>query len=144
MRSTTQQIEPGNATTPDHADAAWIHKQRRGLQRLIHATGFSISGLRVGWTEPAFRLEVLVGAPMLAMAFWLGHGWAEISLLAGSVILVLIVELINTAIEATVDRMGLQWHELAKRAKDLSSAAVLLALLMCLAVWASALCARLT
>jgi diacylglycerol kinase (ATP) len=129
---------------PDGAPgAAWAHKQRRGLRRLIHATGFSMAGLRTGWAEPAFRLEVLIGVPVIVLAFWLGRGWTEISLLAGSVVLVLIVELLNTAIEATVDRIGAQWHELAKRAKDLGSAAVLLALLLCVCIWASALWARL-
>ena len=129
---------------PDGADATWAHKQRRGLQRLIHAGGFSLAGLRMGWGEPAFRLEVLIGVPMMALAFWLGRGWVEVSLLAGSVVLVLIVELLNTAIEAAVDRMGTQWHELAKRAKDLGSAAVLLALILCACIWASALWERLT
>lgn len=103
-----------------------------------------MAGLRMGWGEPAFRLEVLIGVPMMALAFWLGQSWAEVSLLAGSVVLVLIVELLNTAIEAAVDRMGTQWHELAKRAKDLGSAAVLLALLFCVCIWAGALWGRLT
>lgn len=129
---------------PGGPGAASAHKQRRGLTRLIHATGFSLAGLRTGWGEPAFRLEMLIGVPMMVLAFWLGQGWTEISLLAGSVMLVLIVELINTAIEATVDRIGAQWHQLAKRAKDLGSAAVFLALLLCLCIWAGALWARLT
>ena len=142
------QFKPELQTAADLAseggpDAARAHKQRRGLVRLIHAAGFSMAGLRTGWGEPAFRLEVLIGLPMMILAFWLGRGWTEIGLLAGSVVLVLIVELINTAIEATVDRIGAQWHELAKRAKDLGSAAVLLALLLCLCIWASALWARL-
>jgi diacylglycerol kinase (ATP) len=136
--------EPAAVASQGHPSAASTHKQRRGLNRLIHATGFSLAGLRTGWGEPAFRLETLIGVPMMVLAFWLGQGWAEISLLAGSVVLVLIVELINTAIEATVDRIGRQWHDLAKRAKDLGSAAVFLALLLCLCIWAGALWARLT
>ena len=129
---------------PDDADATWAHKQRRGLQRLIYAGRFSLAGLRVGWGEPAFRLEVLIGVPMMALAFWLGRGWAEVSLLAGSVVLVMIVELLNTGIEAAVDRVGTQWHELAKRAKDVGSAAVFLAMLLCACIWAGALWDRLT
>ena len=140
-------VGPSMADAPDKqhgADATWAHKQRRGLRRLVHAAGFSLAGLRVGWGEPAFRLEVLIGVPMMASAFWLGRSWTEVSLLAGSVVLVLIVELLNTAIEAAVDRVGTQWHELAKRAKDLGSAAVLLALLLCGCIWAGALWGRLT
>lgn len=118
------------------------HKQRQGLARLTHAAGFSLAGLRVGLKEPAFRLEVIVGLPMIALSFWLGKHWTEVLLLAGSVVLVMIVELLNTAIESAIDRVGLQWHALAKRAKDLGSAAVLLALLLCLATWAMALWSR--
>lgn len=80
---------------------------------------------------------------MLPAAFWLGRSWPEVALLAGSVLLVLIVELLNTALEAVVDRIGDEWHELSGRAKDLASAAVLLSLLFCAGVWAAALWARL-
>ena len=118
------------------------HKRRRGWGRLAHAAGFSWAGLRAGWQEPAFRLEVIVGLPLIGLSFWLGQHWSEVLLLAGSVVLVMIVELVNTAIESALDRMGLQWHALTKRAKDLGSAAVLLALLLCLASWAMALWSR--
>ena len=76
---------------------------------------------------------------MLPLAFWVGRSWVEVALLAGSVIGVLITELLNSAIEAVVDRVGLERHELAARAKDIASAAVLLALLVCGGVWAAAL-----
>jgi diacylglycerol kinase (ATP) len=119
-----------------------VHKRRQGLARLTHAASFSLAGLRAGLKEPAFRLEVIVGVPMIAESFWLGQHWIEVLLLAGSVVLVMIVELLNTAIESALDRVGLQWHDLTKRAKDLGSAAVFLALLLCLATWAMALWSR--
>lgn len=114
-------------------------KNRRGLSRVWHAAGYSMAGLRAGWNETAFRLEALASAPMLPAAFWLGQSWIEIVLLAGTVILVLIVELLNTGIEAAIDRIGPEWHDLSKRAKDMGSAAVLLSLLLCAGTWALAL-----
>jgi diacylglycerol kinase (ATP) len=80
---------------------------------------------------------------MLPAAFWIGRGWVEISLLAGSVLLVLVVELLNSAIEAVVDRVGFELHELSKRAKDLGSAAVMLSLLLAGGIWIGALWQRL-
>ena len=79
---------------------------------------------------------------MVPLAFWLGQNWVEVALLAGSVLLVMIVELLNTVIEAAIDRISLEWHPLAKRAKDMGSAAVLLALLVCLGIWSAALYQR--
>jgi diacylglycerol kinase (ATP) len=76
---------------------------------------------------------------LLPLAMWLGQGWVERALLAASVLLVLIVELLNSGIEASIDRIGLQWHALSKRAKDLGSAAVLLSLLLCIGVWGGAI-----
>jgi diacylglycerol kinase (ATP) len=76
---------------------------------------------------------------LLPAAFWLGRSWMEMVLLAGSVMLVLIVELLNTSIEAAIDRIGPEWHDLSKRAKDMGSAAVLLSLLLCAGTWALAL-----
>ena len=70
-------------------------------------------------------------------AFWLGRSWVETALLAGSVVLVMIVELLNTGIEAAIDRIGPEWHDLSKRAKDMGSAAVLLSLLLCAGIWAA-------
>ena len=76
---------------------------------------------------------------MIPLALWLGQSWEQTALLAGTVILVLIVELLNTGIEAAIDRIGPEWHELSKKAKDMGSAAVFLALCLCGAVWAAAL-----
>ena len=117
-------------------------KKRRGLNRLWHALGYSISGLRQGWNETAFRQEALAACVLIPLSFVLGQNWLEVSVLSGSVILVLVVELLNTGIESAIDRIGIEWHELAKRAKDMGSAAVLLALLWCAGVWMAALWAR--
>ncbi|MBS0294209.1 MAG: diacylglycerol kinase [Proteobacteria bacterium] len=118
------------------------HKQRTGLNRLWHATSYSIAGLRAGWEEKAFRQEAIFAAVMLPLAVWLGRGWVEVSLLASTVVLVLITELLNSAVEAAIDRIGPELHDLSKRAKDMGSAAVLLSLLLCGAVWAGALYQR--
>ncbi|MBK7002510.1 MAG: diacylglycerol kinase [Rhodoferax sp.] len=114
-------------------------KQRKGLQRMWHATGYSVAGIRAGWGETAFRQEALAALFMLPLSLWIGRSWVEIALLTGSVLLVLIVELLNTAIETTIDRIGPEWHDLSKRAKDMGSAAVLLSLLLCVGVWTAAL-----
>ena len=118
-------------------------KARSGLSRLWHATGYSLDGLRAGWNEKAFRQEALLAAVLLPLSLWLGRGWVEVALLAGSIVLVMVVELLNTGIEAAIDRIGPQWHELSKRAKDMGSAAVLLSLLLCAGIWAAALFQRL-
>ena len=117
-------------------------KNRRGLNRVWHATGYSLAGLRAGWNETAFRQEALASILLVPAAFWLGQSWMETVLLAGSVMLVLIVELLNTGIEAAIDRIGPEWHALSKRAKDMGSAAVLLSLLLCAGTWALALLHR--
>jgi diacylglycerol kinase (ATP) len=116
------------------------HKGRTGLDRILRAAGYSAAGLTAAYRgESAFRQEVFAAALMLPAAFWLGRDWVEIALLAGSVVLVMIVELLNSAIEAVVDRVGLELHDLSKRAKDMGSAAVLLSLLVCTGVWSAAL-----
>jgi len=114
-------------------------KQRSGLSRVWHALGYSLAGLRAGWKEPAFRQEALAAIVLVPMAFWLGRSWVEVALLAGSVILVMVVELLNTGIETAIDRIGPEWHDLSKRAKDMGSAAVLLSLLVCGGIWLAAL-----
>lgn len=114
-------------------------KARKGLDRVFHATLISLQGLRAGWSEPAFRQEALISIVLVPASFWLGRTWVETALLAGSVLLVMIVELLNTAVEAAIDRIGPEWHDLSKRAKDMGSAAVLLSLLMCGGIWAAAL-----
>jgi len=114
-------------------------KHRTGLNRVWHALGYSLSGLKAAWYEKAFRQEAIGAFILVPLAFYIGQTWTEIALLAGTVILVMIVELLNTGIESAIDRIGPEWHELAKRAKDTGSAAVLLSLLLCIAVWAAAL-----
>jgi diacylglycerol kinase (ATP) len=119
-------------------------KARRGLNRIWHATGYSLAGLKAGWGETAFRQEALMALVLIPVAFWLGNGWLEVAILIGTVTFVLVVELLNTAIETAIDRIGPEWHDLSKRAKDMGSAAVLLSLLLCLGTWGAALLQRLT
>lgn len=114
-------------------------KSRTGLDRVWHAAGYSWAGLRAGWGETAFRQEVIAAVVLLPAAVWLASSWVEFALLAGSVLLVMIVELLNTGIETAIDRIGPEWHDLSKRAKDMGSAAVLLSLLLCTLTWAGAL-----
>lgn len=117
-------------------------KDRTGISRMWYATGYSMAGLRAGWSETAFRQEMLASIVLLPAAFWIGQNWAEVAVLAGTVLLVMIVELLNTAVEAAIDRIGPEWHDLSKRAKDMGSAAVLLSLVLCLGTWSAALYAR--
>ncbi len=119
-------------------------KTRKGLSRIWHATGYSIAGLRAGWGEPAFRQEAIAAIVLIPVSCWLGRNWVETALLAGSVVLLMIVELLNTAVETAIDRVGPEWHDLSKRAKDMGSAAVFLALALCLSVWGAALVSRFT
>lgn len=127
---------------PEIALPANPQKARTGLSRVWHAAGYSLAGLKAGWHEPAFRQEALAALVLLPGAFWLGRNWIEVALLAGSVLLVMIVELLNTGIEAAIDRIGPEWHDLSKRAKDMGSAAVLLSLLLCAGIWLAALAQR--
>jgi diacylglycerol kinase (ATP) len=117
-------------------------KARRGLNRVTHAFGYSLAGLKAGWHETAFRQEAILAVLMLPAAFWLGQGWLETAALAGTVVLVMVVELLNTGIESAIDRIGPEWHDLSKRAKDMGSAAVLLSLLLCAGTWGGALWTR--
>ena len=119
-------------------------KARSGLNRVWHAAGYSIEGLRAGWNEKAFRQEAIAAMVLLPASLWLGQSWVEVALLAGSVVIVMIVELLNTGIETAIDRIGPEWHDLSKRAKDMGSAAVLLALLLCMGTWAAAIFQRMT
>ena len=114
-------------------------KHRTGLNRVWHAFGYSLSGLKAAWYEKAFRQEAIGAFVLVPLAFYIGQTWLEIALLAGTVVLVMVVELLNTGIESAIDRIGPEWHELAKRAKDTGSAAVLLSLLLCTAVWVAAI-----
>lgn len=119
------------------------YKGRTGLDRIVHAAAHSASGLRQAYVgESAFRQEVWLAAVLLPTSFWLGRSWEQVALLAGSVLLVMIIELLNSGIEAVVDRVSYDWHELSKHAKDFGSAAVMLSLLLCAGIWAAALAHR--
>lgn len=116
------------------------HKGRTGFNRIRHAAGYSIEGLVSAYRgESAFRQETWLALVLIPLAFWLGQTWVETALLAGSVVMVLVVELLNSAVEATVDRISFEIHALAKKAKDFGSAAVFLSLALAGAVWAAAL-----
>ena len=136
--------DPTAQAQPALGAAVNPQKARTGIRRMWHAARYSLDGLRAGWGEAALRQEALAAIVLLPAALWLGQHWVERSLLAGSVLLVLIVELLNTGIETAIDRIGLEWHDLSKRAKDMGSAAVFLSLLLCLFTWAGALWHRLT
>lgn len=119
-------------------------KGNKGLRRLVDATRYSLEGLAAAFRhEEAFRLEVLAAAALVPTGLWLGGDGVERALLVGSVLLVLIVELLNSGVEAVVDRVSLEHHDLAKRAKDYGSAAVMLSLIAAGAVWLLVLAARL-
>ncbi|OGT36369.1 MAG: diacylglycerol kinase [Gallionellales bacterium RIFOXYD2_FULL_52_7] len=112
------------------------YKGKTGLRRLCNAFGYSIAGFRAAYKhEDAFRQEVLLAALLIPLAVWLPVGFIGKALMTGSVLLVIIVELLNSAIEATVDRISLDSHDLAKRAKDIGSAAVLVSLINVIVIW---------
>jgi len=113
------------------------HKGKTGLKRLWNAFGYSLAGFRAAYKhEDAFRQEIHLAIIMIPLALWLPASHIGKALMIGSVLLVIIVELINSAIEATVDRISLDNHILAKRAKDIGSSAVLVSLLNLAIVWA--------
>ena len=113
------------------------YKGKTGLRRLINAARYSISGLaEAARNEDAFRQELILAAILVPLGLWLGHSGTAKALLVGSLLLVLVVELLNSALEATVDRISLEDHPLARRAKDIGSAAVMIALVNAAAVWA--------
>lgn len=108
-----------------------------GLRRIINAAKYSFKGFTFAWKhEAAFRQELILCALMFPLGFWLGDNGVEKSLLIGVCFITLIVELLNTGIEAVVDRIGNEYHKLAGSAKDLGSAAVFLSLVMTAIVWA--------
>lgn len=108
-----------------------------GLTHFFKAAGYSIQGLKSAVKyEAAFRQELIAAIILLPLAFWLGKSNIEIALMVGSVLAVLVVELLNSGLEAIVDRVGKEYHELSGRAKDLGSAAVFVAVLNCIIVWA--------
>lgn len=112
------------------------YKGQTGVRRLLSATRNSLEGFVAAVRhEDAFRQELLIAAVLLPAALWLGRDAIERALLAGSVLFVLVVELLNSAVEATVDRISFDNHRLAKRAKDIGSAAVMLSIATAAAVW---------
>lgn len=118
------------------------YKGKTGLRRVYNAFGYSLAGFRAAYQhEDAFRQEVLLSALLIPLALWLPVAGLGKALMIASVLLVLIVELLNSAIEAAVDRISLDSHNLAKRAKDIGSAAVLVSLINVLAVWSLVLTA---
>jgi len=118
-------------------------KGKRGLKRLWNALRYSRQGFAAAWKhEDAFRQEILLAAIALPLGFWLGENGIERALLLGSVFLILIVELLNSALESIVDKTSPEMHELAGRAKDMGSAAVLVSLILAASVWGLILWAR--
>ena len=113
------------------------HKGKTGLQRVLNAIRYSLDGLSAAVRhEDAFRMELVLLVVLTPLALWLGNSGVERALLIGCLILVLIVELLNSAVEAAVDRISFENHRLAKRAKDIGSAAVMLSLANAAVIWA--------
>ena len=112
------------------------YKGQTGLRRLINAFGYSIAGTLAAFKhEDAFRQEVILSAILIPLALYLGQTGIEQALMIASIILVIIVELLNSSIEATVDRISVKRHKLAKRAKDIGSAAVFFSLVNATVIW---------
>lgn len=134
-------IDPGSSnkasdqsSNPPHIESPF--KGKTGLRRLFNAFGYSLDGFKAAYKhEDAFRQEVLLAAILIPLALYLEQAALNRALMIGSVLLVLIVELLNSAIEAVVDRVSIERHELAKRAKDIGSAAVFIALANVVAIW---------
>ncbi len=113
-----------------------LGEKKTGMRRIINAAGYSWLGLKAAWrTEAAFRQEVMLAAVLLPLALVLGENGVERALLISVCLVVVIVELLNSAVEAVVDRIGPEHHPLAGAAKDLGSAAVFVSLLMVVLVW---------
>lgn len=112
------------------------YKGKTGIERILNATRYSLSGLAAAArNEDSFRQELILAAILLPLAMWIGPSGIGKALMVGSVLFVLVVELLNSAVEATVDRISLENHRLAKRAKDIGSAAVMISLVNAAAVW---------
>ncbi|OCQ53477.1 Diacylglycerol kinase [Photorhabdus australis subsp. thailandensis] len=117
-----------------------MKNQSVGLTRIIKATRYSVKGIKAAWqNEAAFREEIIVAVLAVMVAFYLDISVIERILLIGSVMLVVIVEILNSAIEAIVDRISSEFHELSGRAKDMGSAAVFLTIILALIVWSAIL-----
>jgi len=128
------------STAPPNTTAS---KTLSGLSRLRQAWINSMRGLRMAYQgERAFRQESALAIVLVPLSFWVGRSWVEVALLAGCIWLLMIVELLNSAVEAAIDRIGPERHVLSGRAKDVASAAVWMALMMCVSIWCAALWAR--
>lgn len=126
-----------NAPLPPSLDDKSPFKGKTGLRRLWNAMFYSWAGLKAAYChENAFRQEVMLAIVLIPLALWLPASNIGKALMIGSVLLVLIVELLNSAVEAAIDRISLERHMLSKRAKDVGSAAVLMALVNVAVVWA--------
>lgn len=113
-----------------------VKPRNTGLTRVWKASIYSAQGLRAAWRhESAFRQELVISLILLPVSFWVATSWVEVAVLMGVCFLVLIVELLNSAVEAVVDRVGHEHHDLAGQAKDMGSAAVMLSLIMAFGTW---------
>jgi diacylglycerol kinase (ATP) len=109
------------------------------IKRIIKAFGYSVEGLKAALGESAFRTEIIISAIAIPFAFKISHNATELALLIGSLLLVLIVELLNTGLELTINRISLDIHPLSKKVKDIASAAVLLAIINAIIIWSAVL-----
>jgi diacylglycerol kinase (ATP) len=135
LQKPPEQVMDGRSETPELAESPF--KGKTGFVRIIHAFFNSCAGLADAWRhESAFRQEILLAAVLIPAAFAAPVTTVERALLISTVLLVIIVELLNTGVEAAIDRISFDHHSLSKRAKDIGSAAVLVALLLLGAVWA--------
>ncbi len=113
-----------------------MKSKAKGIRRLIDAALYSVAGIRAAWrNEEAFRIEAIAAVFLVPAAFYISRSTVELALLVGTCLIVLITELVNSAIETIVDRIGDEYHELSGRAKDIGSAAVFISLIMLLFVW---------
>ena len=113
-----------------------VKPRNTGINRVWKASIYSAQGLKAAWQhESAFRQELVISLILLPISFWIAKSWVEVAVLMGVCFLVLIVELLNSAVEAVVDRVGHEHHDLAGQAKDMGSAAVMLSLIMAVGTW---------
>jgi diacylglycerol kinase (ATP) len=124
------------------ANSVNTEKKRSGLDRIWRASVVSAKGMKAALQETAFRQELIIACVLIPASFYVGQAWYEVALLFISVMLVLIVEMLNSAIEAAVDRIGPEWHALSGKAKDMGSAAVALCLITAAVIWIAALLHR--
>lgn len=119
-------------------------KKKSGIPRLINAAGYSLAGLKAAFkSEAAFRQEAAAAVILVPLGIFWGASGTERAMLVFSVLLVLVVELLNSGLEAVVDRVGTDFHPLSKKAKDMGSAAVFVSIAMAVLVWLLILTPRL-